>query len=72
MKKVLFFAGLVSGVVVANHWRSLTKEGIKAGIRTGRRLQELSHQALEDLEDVTAEATAEIVEEDSQESVDDP
>jgi hypothetical protein len=63
MKKRTFFAGLVglaSGVVLAQNWRVLTKEGIKLGIRTGQKVRELSQQAMEDLGDLTAEATQEI------------
>ena len=63
MKKRTFFAGLVglaSGVVLAQNWRVLTKEGIKLGIRTGQKVRELSQQAMEDIGDLTAEATQEI------------
>ena len=61
-------AGVVSGVVLARHWRELTKGGIKAGIRAGRKLKEMSQQAMEDLEDVAAEATEELSEEDQKRS----
>lgn len=61
-------AGLVSGVVLARHWRELTKGGIKASVRAGRKLKEISQQAIEDLEDVTAEATEELSEEDKKRS----
>jgi hypothetical protein len=64
MKKTTFFVGLVSGVVsgvvLSQTWRVLAKEGIKAGIKTGRKMRELSQQALEDLEDIAAEANAEV------------
>jgi hypothetical protein len=61
-KRTLFagFVGLASGVVLAQNWRVLTKEGIKLGIRTGLKVRELSQQAMEDLGDLTAEATQEI------------
>jgi len=65
MKKILFLAGLVSGVVLAQNWRVLTKEGIKAGIRTGRKLREISQQAIDDIEDVTAEAIDELSEQEA-------
>lgn len=63
MKKSTLFAGLVglaSGVVLAQHWRVLTKEGIKLGIKTGLKVRELSQQAMEDIGDLTAEAAQEI------------
>lgn len=59
-KKTLFFAGLFSGVVIAQNWRIISKEGIKIGIRAGRKVREFSQQAMEDLEDVTAEAIEEL------------
>lgn len=58
-----FFVGIVSGVVLSKTWRPLTKQGIKAGIRAGRKIREFSQQAIEDLGDVTAEATEELIEE---------
>ena len=61
-------AGLVSGVVLARHWRELTKGGIKASVRAGRKIKEISQQAIEDLEDVAAEATEELSEEDRKRS----
>ncbi len=63
MKKSTLFAGLVglaSGVVLAQNWRVLTKEGIKLGIKTGIKVRELSQQAMEDIGDLTAEAAQEI------------
>jgi hypothetical protein len=63
MKKRTFFAGLAglaSGILLANNWRTLTKEGIKLGIRTSVKVRELSQQAMEDIGDLTAEATQEI------------
>jgi hypothetical protein len=64
MKKAMFFlAGLASGIVLTKHWRPLAKGGIKAGIRAGRKVKEVSQQAVEDIEDVTAEALEELSEE---------
>jgi hypothetical protein len=60
MKKTLYLAGLVSGVVLTHWWRSLAKEGIKFGIQAGQRLNEISQKAREELEDVAAEATHEL------------
>lgn len=60
MKKTLFVAGLVSGVVLTRWWRSLAKGGIKLGIQAGQRLNEISQKAREELEDVAAEATHDI------------
>jgi hypothetical protein len=62
MKKKSFFLGLVSGVVLAYHWRTITKEGIKVGIQAGRKVREISQQAMEDIEDLAAEATHEVSE----------
>lgn len=60
MKKRLFVAGLVSGLVLSRTWRVLTKEGIKVGIRGGRKLNELAQEFVEDVQDVTAEALEEL------------
>jgi hypothetical protein len=60
MKKLLFLAGLASGFVLAQNWKGLTKEGIKIGIQAGRKIREVSQQALDDIEDVTAEAMVEL------------
>lgn len=60
MKKGVFVVGLVSGLVLARTWKVLTKEGIKVGIRAGRKLNELSQQVMEDIEDMTAEALEEL------------
>lgn len=60
MKKKTFFVGLVSGLVLANTWRTLTKEGIKFGIQAGRKVKEVSQQAMEDMEDIAAEAVEEV------------
>jgi DNA helicase IV len=69
-KKTLFFAGLFSGLFIAQNWRVLSKGGIKIGIRAGRKLREVSQQAVEEFEDVTAEAIEEMArEEEQQEAV---
>jgi hypothetical protein len=62
-KKALFLAGLFSGIVISKNWRTISKQGIKAGIRAGRKVREFSQQAIEDIEDVTAEAIEELGEE---------
>jgi hypothetical protein len=59
MKKLPFFVGLLSGLALAQTWKPLMKEGIKASIWAGRKVKEVSQQALEDLQDVTAEAVEE-------------
>jgi gas vesicle protein len=59
MNKKPFFFGLLSGVVIAYHWRVIAKEGMKVGIRAGRKGQEILQQAMEDIEDIAAEATEE-------------
>jgi hypothetical protein len=69
MKKRTFFAGLVglaSGMVLAQNWKILTKEGIKFGIRAGLKVREISQQAMEDLEDLTAEAAQELSQRDGE------
>ena len=60
MKKQTYLLGLATGVVLAHSWRFLTKEGIKAGVRAGRKLKEVSQQAMEDMEDMRAEAMHEL------------
>ena len=61
-KRTLFagLAGLASGVFLANNWRMLTKEGIKLGIRTSHKVREVTQQAMEDIGDLTAEASQEL------------
>jgi hypothetical protein len=60
MKKTTYLLGLASGVALACSWRFLAKEGIKAGVRAGRKLKEVSQMAMDDLEDVSAEAFDEL------------
>ena len=60
MKKKTFVVGVISGLVLARTWRVLTKEGIKFGIQAGRKVREISQQAMEDIEDIAAEATEEV------------
>lgn len=64
MKKNVFFVGLLSGLVLARTWKVVAKTGIKTGIRAGRKIKEISQQAVEDIQDLTAEATEELSEED--------
>jgi hypothetical protein len=66
-KKILFVGGLISGVVLSQTWRPLTKKGIKLGILTGLKVREFSQQAMEDIGDLVAEATEEITVEASKE-----
>ena len=65
-KKILFVAGLFSGIVIAQNWRTLSKGGIKMSIRAGRKVREISQQAMEDFEDVTAEALEELAREEQE------
>jgi hypothetical protein len=60
MKKWVYLAGIASGIVIAQNWKMLTKEGIKVSVRGGRRLKELTQQAMEDFQDVAAEAVEEL------------
>jgi UTP-glucose-1-phosphate uridylyltransferase len=67
MKKSTMFmglAGLASGVVLANNWRVIVKEGIKLGLKASVMVKEVSQQAIEDIGDLTAEATQELSESD--------
>ena len=57
---MFFLGGLVSGLVLSQYWRPLTKTGIKLGIRAGHKAREFSQQAMEDIGDLTAEATEEL------------
>jgi len=59
-KSTLFAGGLVSGLILSQTWRPLTKAGIKLGIRAGHKAREFSQQALEDIGDLAAEATDEM------------
>lgn len=59
-KSTTFLLGLTAGVLVAANWRTLAKKGIKAGIVAGRKLKEVSEQAIEDVEDLAAEAGSEL------------
>jgi hypothetical protein len=72
-KKTLFLGGLVSGVVsgiaLGQTWKSLLKEGIKAGILAERRIREVTQQAMEDVEDIVAEAGQEVEERDKERNV---
>jgi hypothetical protein len=64
-KTTLFVGGLITGVALACTWRPLAKGGIKTGIRAGRKLREFSQKAMEDIEDLTAEATEELAEQEA-------
>ncbi|HKR11545.1 MAG TPA: hypothetical protein VJT15_05795 [Pyrinomonadaceae bacterium] len=57
-------AGLASGVLLAQHWRVITKEGIKLGLKASTKVKEVSQQAMEDFSDLTAEANQELSEHD--------
>jgi hypothetical protein len=59
-KTTLFVGGLASGLVLSQTWKVLTKQGIKLGIKAGRKVREVSQQALEDIGDLRAEAAQEL------------
>ena len=63
MKKLAFLAGFASGCFLALNWKTVTKQGIKAGVKAGRKVREVSRQALDDIEDVAAEAMDELARE---------
>lgn len=60
MKKSSYVLGVASGVVAAAYWRTILKEGIKGGVRAGRVVQRISAQAIEEMQDASAEALSEI------------
>ncbi|ACO32107.1 hypothetical protein [Acidobacterium capsulatum] len=64
MKKSSYLLGLASGVVAAAYWRTILKEGIKGGVRAGRVVQRVSAQAIEEMQDASAEAWSEIEQQD--------
>lgn len=66
MKKTTYLFGVISGVVVAQSWRLLFKEGVKAGVRAGRVIRRVSAQAMEEMEDANAEAMEELKHEEQQ------
>lgn len=57
---LIFVVGLAAGVAVRHRWRKLAKESIKAGVRATRAIREVSEEAMEELEDIAAEAMAEV------------
>ncbi len=65
-KTTLFVGGLASGLVLSQTWKVLTKQGIKLGIKAGRKVREVSQQALEDIGDLRAEAAQELHEEEEE------
>jgi hypothetical protein len=66
MKKLMFLVAFASGAVVATKWRVVAKQSIKGGILASRKLKEMSEQVKEDLQDVAAEATEEILRKDQE------
>jgi hypothetical protein len=64
MKKTTYILGLASGVVLAQSWRVLVKEGVKLGVKVGREVKKVSAETLEDIEDASAEAMQDLAEED--------
>lgn len=62
-RSIAFLAGLCSGAALLPRWRSLAKEGVKAGIRAQATLQAVAVKGLENLRDVTEEARWELTSE---------
>jgi hypothetical protein len=67
MKKAAYVFGMLSGVVLANYWKLLVKEGVKAGVRAGQAVRRVSEEALEDIQDASAEALEELAQHDRKE-----
>ena len=68
--KAFFFglaSGVVSGLVLSGMWRPLAKGGIKTGTKGWRKVKEVSQKALEDIQDVAAEAADELAQEETRE-----
>jgi hypothetical protein len=65
MLRTLILVGVMSAAAVAANWQCIVKEGIKLGLRTGRRVGEASSRVIEDLQDLAAAAAAEVDHEDS-------
>ncbi|HEX7828884.1 MAG TPA: hypothetical protein VF787_04485 [Thermoanaerobaculia bacterium] len=60
IRLVIFGVGLIAGAAMKHKWRSIAKEGIKTGVRASRKIREISEEAMEELEDVAADAMAEL------------
>lgn len=67
MKRTIYLLGVVSGVVIAKYWKPLVKEGVKAGVRAGQAVRRVSEEALEDIQDASAEALEELAQQDRKE-----
>lgn len=65
MKKMTYFLGVASGAAVAFYWRTIVKEGVKAGVKVGREIKKVSAQTLEDIQDAKAEAMDDLAKEDA-------
>jgi len=68
MNKAAYIFGVATGVILACSWKLIVREGVKAGVRAGRAIRTVSDQAVEDLEDASAEAMDELAWEEQRES----
>lgn len=60
MKKTIYLLGVASGVVATTSWRFLFKESVKVGVRASRVVRQVSAQAMEEMQDASAEALDEL------------
>jgi hypothetical protein len=65
MKKTTYLLGLISGAAIAFNWRTIVKEGVKAGVKAGREIKKVSAQTLEDIQDAKAEAMDDLAKKDT-------
>ncbi len=63
MKKTTYILGVASGLVLAQSWKFLVREGVKVGVKVGRGIKRVSAETLEDIEDASAEAMQDLAEE---------
>jgi hypothetical protein len=67
MNKAVYVFGIATGVILACSWKFIVREGVKAGVQAGRAIRTVADQAVEDLEDASAEAMDELAREEQRE-----
>jgi hypothetical protein len=65
VNRTLFLVGAMSLAALITNRQSIIKEGIKIGLRSVRKVGEISSRLVEDLQDLAAAASAELDQEDS-------